>query len=155
TLFIDGKKQEGSGGARREVTTPTLEGGRVSAHEVKAVWEQDGKTVERVERLTLRAGDAQSVLFLPEPPRWRAPRSEPVPLLDDEQQAQDAAAALDHERPELQVVQSAGGHALQQLPGVAAQPARGRGRVSGQAPAQEAHHPLGPGEVEAGQDLVD
>ena len=40
---------------------------RAYGYEVKAVWARDGRTVERVQRFTVRAGDRQSVTFPAEP----------------------------------------------------------------------------------------
>jgi len=68
TVYLNGEKQPDQGGATRQITTPPLERGRGYEYEVKAVWTQDGRPVERVQRLTLHAGDQQSVMFLPAPP---------------------------------------------------------------------------------------
>lgn len=66
-LYVQGEKQAGATGPTREVVTPPLKRGRSYDYDVKAVWDQDGRAITRVQRVTVRMGDRQSLTFLPAP----------------------------------------------------------------------------------------
>lgn len=66
-LYVQGEKQTTTD-ATRQVVTPPLERGRAYDYDLRAVWSRDGRPVERQMRLTVRAGDRQSITFPAEPP---------------------------------------------------------------------------------------
>jgi uncharacterized protein (TIGR03000 family) len=61
-VWFSGEKTR-STGEQRSFVTPSLEADRKFAYEVRVRWMEDGKPVERVEKVRIRSGDRLNLRF--------------------------------------------------------------------------------------------
>jgi len=62
-VFFDGEKTNQRGQFRRFVT-PALDPGQTYTYDIKAVWDENGKKVERTNKVRVRAGQQSSIDFM-------------------------------------------------------------------------------------------
>jgi uncharacterized protein (TIGR03000 family) len=63
TVYFDGDLTRGQGEVRRFVSPPLDPDGSYT-YEIRAVWEENGRTVDRVKKIHVRAGQLNTLDFL-------------------------------------------------------------------------------------------
>jgi uncharacterized protein (TIGR03000 family) len=63
TVYFDGELTRGQGEVRR-FESPPLEPDASYTYEIRAVWEENGRTVDRVKKIHVRAGQLNALDFL-------------------------------------------------------------------------------------------
>jgi uncharacterized protein (TIGR03000 family) len=75
TVYFDGERTTQQGELRRFVT-PSLEPGQDYHYEIRAVWDENGRRVDRVRKVEVAAGELRNVDFLAIGGRARSERTD-------------------------------------------------------------------------------